>query len=205
MQDLVLLVADKNMQFAIQGALSRPKALGIRPITFEFRSHPGRDGGVRSTGSLILAAERSRFTHAMMVLDFEGSGTAFSSPTLLEHSLDEQIEHIWQNQGKTIVVAPEIDVWLWGSDNAIRDVFEWPRASSIRDFLRGKGFEFTADNKPLRPKEALEAMVPIHRQPRSSALYFAVTYRISLQNCTDRAFISFREQLQKWFPDVPEN
>lgn len=44
MQDLVVLVADKNMQFALQGALARPQALGIRPLTYAFRPHMGRDG-----------------------------------------------------------------------------------------------------------------------------------------------------------------
>lgn len=38
MKDLVLVVADKNMHFALRGALSRPEAMGIRPITVEFLS-----------------------------------------------------------------------------------------------------------------------------------------------------------------------
>ena len=74
MQDLVVLVADKNMQFALQGALARPQALGVRPFTFAFRSHMGRDGGVRTTGADVLALETTRFRHALMVLDFEGCG-----------------------------------------------------------------------------------------------------------------------------------
>ena len=60
MQDLVVLVADKNMQFALQGALARPQALGVRPFTFAFRSHMGRDGGVRTTGADVLALETTR-------------------------------------------------------------------------------------------------------------------------------------------------
>ena len=31
MKDLILVVADKNMHFALRGALNRPEALGIRP------------------------------------------------------------------------------------------------------------------------------------------------------------------------------
>jgi hypothetical protein len=34
MKDLVLLVADKNAQFVLKGALLRPEALGIRRIEF---------------------------------------------------------------------------------------------------------------------------------------------------------------------------
>ena len=51
MQDLVLLVADKNAQFALSGALHRPQAMGIRSIELVFLVHPGRDGGTRKTGA----------------------------------------------------------------------------------------------------------------------------------------------------------
>ncbi len=202
MQDLVLLVADKNMQFALQGALSRPEALGIRPILYEFRSHLGRDGGVRTSGSRILAGERNRFRHALMLLDFEGCGTSWLDPIALEQDLDEQIRAVWNDDGKSIVIAPEVDVWLWGSDNALRDVFEWPLQEAMRDFLLSRGFQFALDGKPLRPKEALEAMVPVHRQPRSSALYEKVTSRISLKNCSDPAFLRLNKQLRTWFSPV---
>ena len=204
MQDLVLLVADKNMQFALQGALSRPEALGIRPITYEFRSHPGRDGGVRASGSRVLAGERNRFRHALMLLDFEGCGTQLLDPIALERELDQQIRVTWSDEGKTIVIAPEVDIWLWGSDNALHEVFQWPLQVGVRDFLHAKGFVFSADGKPLRPKEALEAMVPVHRQARSSALYEKVTNKISLQNCRDPAFLRLREQLRIWFSPVGE-
>ena len=204
MQDLVLLVADKNMQFALQGALSRPEAFEIRPITYEFRSHPGRDGGVRTSGSRVLAGERNRFRHALMLLDFEGCGTQLLDPIALEQELDQQIRVTWNNEGKTIVISPEVDIWLWGSDNALREVFQWPLQEGVRDFLHAKGFAFSGDGKPVRPKEAIEAMVPVHRQPRSSALYEKVTNKISLQNCRDPAFLRLRDQLRIWFSPVGE-
>lgn len=47
MKDLVVLVADKNAEFALRGALQRSEALGIRPMTSEFLMHPERDGGAR--------------------------------------------------------------------------------------------------------------------------------------------------------------
>lgn len=62
MRDLVVLVADKNMQFALQGALGRPQALGMRPLTYEFRSHMGRDGGVRTTSRFYLSEDQLHFS-----------------------------------------------------------------------------------------------------------------------------------------------
>ena len=41
MKDLVLLVADKNAEYALKGALEQTARLGIHPITFEIRVHPG--------------------------------------------------------------------------------------------------------------------------------------------------------------------
>ncbi|MEN9887136.1 MAG: hypothetical protein RL758_1714 [Pseudomonadota bacterium] len=198
MQDLVVLVADKNMQFALQGALARPQAVGIRPVTYEFRSHMGRDGGVRTSGAAVLAREAGRFRHALMLLDFEGCGQE-DDPLGLESELDRQLHAVWGERAKAIVISPEVDVWLWGADNALREALHWPQHGPIRDWLQGKGFEFNADGKPLRPKEALDAMRPVHKQPRSSALYEKITGKISLQKCTDPAFIRLRTQLEVWF------
>ena len=200
MQDLVVLVADKNMQFALQGAFGRPLALGVRPFTYEFRSHMGRDGGVRTTGADVLAREAARFHHALMLLDFEGCGQEDVDPLVLEEQLDRKLNSVWGLNAKTIVISPEVDIWLWGNDNVLRDALHWPQDGSIRDWLRGKGFEFNADDKPVRPKEALDAMRPVHKQARSSAMYEKVTKRISLQNCTDLAFARLRVQMQSWFP-----
>lgn len=204
MQDLVLLVADKNMQYALSGALSRPQALGMRPISWEFRTHPARDGGVRTTGPQILAGECSRFQHALMVLDFEGCGADALDPLALEAELDQRVRDRWKDSGKTIVIVPEVDVWVWGADNALREVFQWPLEGSIRDWLRQRGFEISPEGKPSRPKEALEAMRTVHRKPRSSALYEKITSRISLQNCSDPAFIRLSQQLRAWFPPDSE-
>lgn len=201
MKDLVILVADKNAQFALRGALGRPAALGIRPLAHEFRTHVGRDGGARTTGVDVLARERARFSHALLVFDLEGCGAEpHETAEDLERSLDAELRVQWGANAKALVIAPELDIWIWGADNALQDVLQWPVEDSIRTWLRGRGFTFDANGKPERPKEALEELVPIHRQPRSSALYEKITGRISLHRCTDSTFLRLREALQNWFP-----
>ena len=201
MKDLVLLVADKNAQFALKGALSRPKALGIRPIDFEFRVHPGRDGGTRKSGPEVLALERRRFQHGLLVLDFEGSGTDAPDAKALETELDGRLSAHWKEAAKSIVIQPELDVWIWGTDNAVEGAMEWPAGPKVREWLRSQGFTFEANGKPTRPKEALEAALRVPDLPRSSALYQAIAEKISLRRCGDEAFARLRKQLVTWFPN----
>jgi len=204
MKDLVVLVPDKNIEFALRGALGRPEALAIRPITHECRSRMGRDGGARATGVDVLARESRRFTHALLVFDLEGCGAEPDrSAADLESELDARLQMLWGGLARAIVIAPEADIGVWGSDNALRLAFNWPLDLGIRDWLKSKGFAFDARGKPERPKEALDAMRPVHLQPRSSALYEKITGQISLQRCADPAFRRLRAALQEWFPRVP--
>jgi hypothetical protein len=200
MKDLVLLVADKNMHFALKGALGRHEALEIRPIEFEFRVHAGRDGGTRRSGPEVLALERRRFKHGLMVLDFEGSGTDLADAKALELQLDARLSAQWKHAAKTIVIEPELDVWVWGADNAVETAIGWPTGQSIREWLRERDFAFDANGKPARPKEALEAALRVPHFPRSSALYQTIAERISVRRCSDEAFIRLRKQLIEWFP-----
>ena len=174
------------------------------PEVFDFRQHPGRDGGTRTSGAQILALERSRFSHAMLVLDHEGSGTE-QEPLELENSLDSQLAGSWGDQAKAIVIAPELDAWMWGSDNKLAEILHWPHAEPIREWLAKRGFEFQQNGKPMRPKEALEVIFPVCRMPRSSAIYQKIATNISLTRCEDTAFHRLRNQLQLWFPrsDTP--
>lgn len=201
MKDLVILVADKNMQFALRGALARPEALGIRSLTFDFRPHMGRDGGARTTGVDVLALERQRFAHALLVFDLDGCGAPPGQTAEdLEQVLDQRLEALWGAQAKSIVITPEVDIWLWGADAALREALHWPLNGPVRAWLQTQGFVFDSHGKPAQPKEAIEALVRCCKLPRSSALYEKITSRISLQRCADPAFLRLRTVLRAWFP-----
>jgi hypothetical protein len=201
MQDLVVLAADKNMQFALNGALRRSEALVIRPITFEFLVHPGRDGGARSSGADVLRSERRQFGHALLVLDFDGCGARAEQTALdVEAQLDEELSLVWQDKAKAIVIDPELETWVWGSDNALQTALGWPLPQSIRTWLTEHGHSVGANGKPDEPKAAFEALVPVHKMPRSSVIYESITSKISLSTCQDEAFQRLKQTLRRWFP-----
>lgn len=107
MKDLVVLVADTNMQYALRGALARPEALGIRTVNFDFRTHMGRDGGARTTGAEMLALERRRFAYALLMFDLEGCGAdPGQTAEDLESALDEQLGVTWGAHAKSIAGGP---------------------------------------------------------------------------------------------------
>jgi hypothetical protein len=198
MKDLLVLVADKNMQFALKGALERPPALGICSIEYELLVHAQRDGGVRKTGPEILRLQRRRFKHGLLMLDFEGSGTRSNLATELEAELNQRLYTAWGDSAKAIVIAPELEVWLWGSYNLIAEIIHWQGELPLEQWLANQGFLFER-HKPNRPKEALERLLIDAKQPRSAALYKKITDRISLKNCTDAAYLRLRQYLISWF------
>lgn len=199
MIDLVILVPDKNAHYAVQGALRRPISLGIRPITWTFRVHPGRDGGVRKIGPEMLAMEQGRSSHTLLLVDFEGCGTETLTGLELEHSLDERLRVHWGDRAKAVVVEPEIDIWMWGSDSVVAEVLQWTLDRGAREWLASRGWRFNERGKPERPKEALQHLVREIGRARSSSLYQEITSRIGLRRCEDPSFVRLREQLQAWF------
>jgi len=70
---------------------------------------------------------------------------------------------------------------------------------SLRQWLQKKGYLNQGQEKPARPKEAMEAVLYRTRTPRSSAIYQRLAARVSLHRCTDRAFVRFRNVVQGWF------
>lgn len=200
MKDLIVVVADKAMQFTLRGALSRPQALGIRPISFEFLVHPYRDGGVRTTGVQLLSLERQQYSHGLLVLDFDGSGAVESEGVILERNLDMLLEPVWTQTGKAIVIEPELDVWMWGSDNVLHTILGRPGGTDIREWLSQHGIHFSDAGKPVGPKEAMEMLLKELRRPRSASIYEKIARTISLKACTDPAFLRLRATLQLWFP-----
>jgi hypothetical protein len=198
-RDLILLVPDKNTEYACRGALGRRHSLGIRDVDFDIDVESGRDGGVRKRGVQVLKTQQQRFRHALLILDYEGCGAAVSAEEL-EAALDASLAEAWGTRAKAIVIKPEVDVWMWGAETHLKEVLAWKSNLGVRDWLRDRGFTFGPEGKANRPKEALEAAFRHVHLPRSSAQYETLAKRLSLAKCKDPAFMRLRASLAGWFP-----
>ena len=73
--DLLVLVADLDMEQAVKGLLARPESLEMAPVKFEIRRHPRRDSGCRTGAVEYLRAFLGSYRHALILFDLEGSGS----------------------------------------------------------------------------------------------------------------------------------
>jgi hypothetical protein len=75
MKDLVVLVADKNIEFAVEGLLSRIESLEISPtITYEIIVHPKRDPGCYRNSYDLMRIKSGQFNNAIVLFDKDGCG-----------------------------------------------------------------------------------------------------------------------------------
>jgi len=95
MKDLIILVADKNTQFTIEGLLSRYHAFSIRPLStenFDIYVHPLRDPGVFKEAAAFLRPFHTQYQYALVFLDREGSGQENQSAQAITGAIKNNLE-----------------------------------------------------------------------------------------------------------------
>jgi len=100
MKDLVILVADADMEQALRGLLARPGALGIRAgITFDVFRHPRRDPGVFHEAHEFLRLLQGQYRYALVMLDREGSGQEHLSAQEITQAIQTRLDQSgWQDR-----------------------------------------------------------------------------------------------------------
>lgn len=199
--DLLVLVADANIEFTIKGLLTRPQALGIRPITARVLPHPERDPGCLLRAPEFLRAFRNQYQHALVIFDREGCGRDTHSREELEAELERRLAPHWGKLAAAVVLDPELEVWLWSDSPHVDRILGWEgREPDLRSWLVQEDYAEQREAKPGRPKEAVEHALRLARKPRSSALYRKLAGTVSFQRCTDPAFARLLDVLRIWFP-----
>jgi len=200
-KDLILLVADKNMEASLKGLLSRFQALGFRRVIFDLYVHPDRDPGCLLRGHDFLRPFPRLYERALVLLDHQGCGRK-EDRSALEGDLERRLGGAgWENRAAAVVISPELENWVWSDSPHVERALGWERGSTpLRSWLQEKGLLEAGAAKPARPKEAVELALWTVRKPRSSAIYFELAQSVSTAGCTDPAFLKLRRCLREWFP-----
>jgi hypothetical protein len=201
-KDLIVIVADLDAETAIKVLLTRHKAFGIRPITFNVRPHVQRDPGCRTASHSLLRPEVCRYNHALIVFDWEGAGAEDRCPEEIEALVEELLARTgWTDRCACVVIKPELEMWVWSDSPHVSNVLGWKgRQLSIREWIKSNTEFWPGDtNKPDRPKEALLASLRAVRKSSSPVLFETLAKRVSVERCEDRAFLKLKTVLAHWF------
>lgn len=201
-KDLLVLVADKDMQFTVQALLQRCLAMKIRPIEFDLHAHPQHDAGVYSTCDSFLRVFNKTHQYALVVFDRHGSGAESLTSDVIEELAESRISRQgWGNRCRVVVIDPELEAWVWSSSRKIDQILGWSnQIPDLRTWLIDQGHCTEANSKPLNPKQSMEAAMLVSGIRWSSSVFKSLAEQVSFSNCTDRSFQRFCSTLRTWFP-----
>ena len=202
MKDLVILVADKNMEYTARGLLGRPQALEIEPVEWDLFVHPRRDPGCLNEAHDFLRPFSHDYRFAMVLFDHHGSGQEGRPAAELVARVQRNLaRNGWADRARVVVLDPELEVWVWSNSPSVDECLGWAgHRPPLREWLSANGHWPDGATKPPDPKGAMEAALRHARKPRSSAIYLNLASRVSLRGCADPAFHCFVHTLQEWFP-----
>ncbi len=199
MRDQALLLSPPTRTWTCDARyLRRLKSLGIRSVSYRYQAPIAvRDGasGKRS-GPRLWASEEPRTVRLDHYAGREGSGSGFWRHTPTEKELDERLGELWGDLLVSSVIEPELDAWvsrIWEDNVMGKELGFGPIPLTDPCRKRPVHRHWTtllhSNDKPLRPKEALEALMIEISEPRSSALYQRITLQKSaLVRCANPAF-----------------
>lgn len=200
-RDLVVLVADKNMEHAIRGILSRHTSLRIESVLCDIFVHPEKDPGCLLRSHEFLRPFQRSHDYALVVFDREGCGRDQRPRVELEQAVEQRLDESgWQGRSGVVAIDPELENWLWSPSPHVDAALGWrDHDPSLRSWLIQSGMLADALAKPDKPKRAVEEALQVVRKPRSSAVYQKIAQTVSLDRCTDPAFGKLKELLTTWF------
>ncbi|MDM8549542.1 hypothetical protein QUF72_05670 [Desulfobacterales bacterium HSG2] len=203
MKELIVLVADKNMQFAMEGLLTRHQAFQMRRLTrrdFDIYVHPLRDPGVFKEAAAFLRPYQRQYQYALVLLDREGSGQEKKTASEIADEIKTNLERNgWRKRAEVIVPDPELEIWAWANSPHLATHTGWAELRSLMNFVKNSGTWEADASKPERPKEAFEALLREKKIQRSSSIYRKIATDVSFRDCTDPAFLKIKTVLREWF------
>jgi hypothetical protein len=201
-KDLIALVADRSMKLSVDILFARHKDLGIRSISCDVFSHENNDPGVLRESHSFLRPQARRYRYAIAICDREGCGREAFPREQLEATIEQRLhENGWENRASAIVIDPELEAWIWGDWTVLARSIRWTGGGArVKSFLIQQRLLRLDQNKPPRPKEALERAMKQVQIRFSSTVHKAMAQQAEFAQCTDPAFLKMLTTLQQWFP-----
>ncbi len=205
MKDLLVLAADRSIEAAIRGLLSRQQAMLISLSDFDVLTHPRRDPGCFREAHTFLRPLQRQYRHALVVFDQAWEGAPSRDAAALEEEVRQRLrENVLGTWGDVVVIDPELEAWVWGESRDVDRCLRWEgRTPPLRDWLRQAGLWEQDAAKPSDPKAALDRALREVHVPRSSAIFGNLARSVRFEGCSDPSFTRLRERLRGWFPIVP--
>jgi hypothetical protein len=200
--DLVILVADRNMEATLKGLLDRPHNLCCRAIRWKPFVHPHHDPGCFKRGHDFLRPMSKDYDHALILFDREGCGQEDRPLEELEKTVEGHLARSgWEGRARTIVIQPELEAWVWAGSKEVCRCLGWSTGyRELRRWVEEQGLWRKGDSKPNDPKKAVELALRKVNKSRSSSIYEKLSRQIAFEQCTDPAFLKLKSLLQEWFP-----
>ena len=202
MKDLVVLAADKNIEYALKGLLSRPHALGIRPVSYDSFVHPRRDPGCLNEAHDFMRPLAGEYEHGLVMFDHQGCGREQEHVEALTREVKGHLRRNgWGDRAEVVILAPELEQWVWSPSPHVENCLGWAgHTPLLREWLAAEGHWDAESLKPDDPKAAMEAALREVRKPRSSAIYLELAQTVSLQGHDEPAYRRLTGALREWFP-----
>lgn len=207
MRDCIFLLADKNMEAAFVGFLTREQfhhSLGIQHFDFDpaqdiIVDESGNDPGIYNRAHELIRPYQKSHLHAVIVLDNAWSGSP-GVEKIRKHISNNMLQSGWEDgYFVVIVIDPELEVWILQDNANVETALRFKQDISLRQWLEKRGLWDVASPKPADPKKAVEAILKASKTPRSSAIYKQITNTISVKRCLDPAFQLLCQTMQQWF------
>ena len=167
---LIVLAADKHIAVSLEVLIGQRRAdLGIRPISFDVRRHPESDPGCRTKAVEFLRPLINQYRWALVVFDHQGCGSKAPREEIQQEVEFGLERNGWQGRSKAIVIAPELESWVWSPTGDVARALGWGRDfDQLRAWLEDTGLWPGRKSKPTDPKEATRRARPAGGRSRGS-------------------------------------
>ena len=203
-KDLIVLVADKDMEYALKGLLARPAALGIRSVNADILVHPQHDAACAQRGVPFLAGFSDQYEYGLLMFDHEGSGKEDIPALDLQKQINEEfLRSTWGTRARAIVLSPELESWVW-SDSPTLTTWQGGKIEILR-FVAGwpirAGYKRTRPN-PGSPKRRSGQLCVRHKRPKARPCMSRLRTRFPCMDAATRRFMNSKAPCKVGFPKV---